>query len=116
MIDRLNRFFRSLDYHYNYILKKIRYFFKYNIKIDLPYFIKYYTNIDLLYYGKYIKRFFFYKLYISYRGRYKKIMWTIFKYPRYYNNFKFKEYLIYNIIKDYKDIIYYYSNIFSYNR
>ncbi len=107
VIDSLNCFFRYIDYQYYYRLKKIKYFIYYvynKIKVNIPYFL----------YG--IKKFFYYKLYLSGLNRYKKLMYTIYKYPKYYNNFKIKDYILYNLIKDYNNIIFYYSNIVNYNR
>lgn len=113
MIKYINKYLKNLDYKYIKSIKIIKSVFnviyiiqKYKFNFfDMPFYI-YKIN-------KKIQIFIYDKLYKSIMYKYKKIKYTIFIYPKFFNNFNFIKYINDIIINDYYNIVDYYLNIFN---
>lgn len=115
VIDNINKYLRNLDSTYKTILKKFRFLFykiycgmlhiQHKIEISLPFlFYKIYKKI---------RNFFFNILFRPIRSIFRNIKYTIFYYTKFYKNYKWKEYIRADVLKDSQIIIDYYLNIFS---
>lgn len=114
MIDIINQFLKNLDYKYINFIRKIKFVFNEKFFIFYMYrILKPYLPYIISRLNRKIEIFIHTKIYIYFFNKYLKIKYTIFNYPKHYNNFKFLEYIKKTIKNDYIDIIDYYFNIFN---
>ena len=114
MINNILKYLKYLDYKYINFIKEIKFlfneaflvFYVYRIiKMYLPYFLyKINRKIEIIIYQN---------IYLILYKKYKKINYTIFNYPKHFNNFNFFDYIKKNMKNDFDNIFDYYSNIFN---